>query len=82
MGGLTGWGLCGEPTHPEPKGKGAPGEGGLVHGGRGAGCKQWPGLSAGSGLLWWGVPHVYASLTAEKSLDWHCQSRSCLMRLW
>lgn len=27
------------------------------------------GLSAGSGLLWWGCPHGCVSLTAEKGLD-------------
>ena len=61
--------------------------GGTTAGGRGP-CPRWVVgllashglLSAGSGPLSGGIPHACASLTAERCSDWHCPSRSCLMK--
>ena len=56
------------------------GEEALSTAGLGAAWEPWPGLSAGSGPLSGGIPHACASLTAERCSDWHCLSKSCLMK--
>lgn len=48
--------------------------------GLGAAWEPWPGLSAGSGPLSGGIPRACASLSAERRSDWHCPSKSCLMK--